>query len=157
MAEPIGARKTRAELRSARWYLADDMRAFAHRQRTQQMGVPRADFMERPVVAVVNTWSELSPCHIHLRDRAEAVKDGIRQAALSPVAAGSSASTAICHNGAAQTKAANASTAQASNRRSGCTAGWRGARRSVSVPFFTGTKREKKSGGGPEQARSGFF
>jgi dihydroxy-acid dehydratase len=85
MAEPIGARKTRAELRSARWYLADDMRAFAHRQRTQQMGVPRADFMERPVVAVVNTWSELSPCHIHLRDRAEAVKDGIRQAGGLPV------------------------------------------------------------------------
>jgi len=85
MAEPIGARKTRADLRSARWYLADDMRAFAHRQRTQQMGVRRADFMERPVVAVVNTWSELSPCHIHLRDRAEAVKAGIRLAGGLPV------------------------------------------------------------------------
>jgi dihydroxy-acid dehydratase len=78
-------RRTRADLRSARWYLAEDMRAFAHRQRTQQMGFRRQDFMGRPVIAVVNTWSELSPCHIHLRDRAEAVKRGVWQAGGFPV------------------------------------------------------------------------
>jgi dihydroxy-acid dehydratase len=78
-------RRTRADLRSARWYLAEDMRAFAHRQRTQQMGFRRQDFMGRPVVAVVNTWSEMSPCHIHLRDRAEAVKRGVWQAGGFPV------------------------------------------------------------------------
>lgn len=72
-------------LRSRRWYMATDMRAFAHRQRTQQMGFRRQDFMGKPVVAVVNTWSELSPCHIHLRDRAEAVKRGVWQAGGFPV------------------------------------------------------------------------
>ncbi len=85
MSEANSPRRTRAELRSARWYLADDMRAFAHRQRTQQMGFRRQDFMGRPVVAIVNTWSELSPCHIHLRDRAEAVKRGVWQAGGFPV------------------------------------------------------------------------
>jgi dihydroxy-acid dehydratase len=72
-------------LRSARWYMASDMRAFAHRQRTQQMGFRRQDFMGKPVVAIVNTWSEMSPCHIHLRDRAQKVKDGIWQAGGFPV------------------------------------------------------------------------
>ncbi len=73
-------RKTLAELRSRRWYAAAGMRAFAHRQRTQQMGVRREDVLERPIVAVVNTWSELSPCHAHLRERAEAVKRGVLMA-----------------------------------------------------------------------------
>lgn len=72
-------------LRSARWYAASDMRAFAHRQRTQQMGFRRQDFMGKPVVAVVNTWSEMSPCHIHLRERAQKVKDGVWQAGGFPV------------------------------------------------------------------------
>jgi dihydroxy-acid dehydratase len=74
-----------AELRSQRWYARDDMRGFAHRQRTQQMGLRREEFMGRPVIAVVNTWSEASPCHIHLRDRAEAVKRGVWQAGGYPV------------------------------------------------------------------------
>ena len=64
-------------LRSARWYERDDMRGFAHRQRTQQMGFRREEFLGRPVIAIVNTWSDLSPCHVHLRDRAEAVKRGV--------------------------------------------------------------------------------
>jgi dihydroxy-acid dehydratase len=53
------------------------MRGFAHRQRIQQMGLRRADVVGRPVVAIINTWSELSPCHAHLRERAESVKRGI--------------------------------------------------------------------------------
>ena len=64
-------------LRSARWYESADMRAFSHRQRTQQMGLRREEFLGRPVVAIINTWSEMSPCHIHLRQRAEAVKRGV--------------------------------------------------------------------------------
>jgi dihydroxy-acid dehydratase len=61
------------------------MRGFAHRQRTQQMGLRREEFLGRPVVAVINTWSELSPCHIHLRQRAEAVKRGVLLAGGYPV------------------------------------------------------------------------
>ncbi len=66
-----------ADLRSRRWFAANDMRGFAHRQRMQQMGLRREDVMNRPIVAIVNTWSDLSPCHAHLRDRAEAVKRGV--------------------------------------------------------------------------------
>ncbi|MDH5331254.1 MAG: dihydroxy-acid dehydratase, partial [Aquincola sp.] len=69
--------KTLAELRSRRWFTAGGMRAFAHRQRMQQQGVRREDVMQRPCIAIVNTWSELSPCHAHLRERAEAVKRGV--------------------------------------------------------------------------------
>lgn len=79
------ARKSLSDLRSRRWYAANDMRAFALRQRTLQMGFRREDFMDRPVIAIVNSWSEMSPCHIHLRDRAEAAKRGVWQAGGFPV------------------------------------------------------------------------
>lgn len=76
--------RTLAELRSRRWFAADDMRGFAHRQRIQQMGLRREDVLERPIVAVVNTWSDLSPCHAHLRERAESVKRGVLMAGGMP-------------------------------------------------------------------------
>ena len=78
-------RKTLAELRSRRWYTASGMRAFAHRQRAQQMGIRREDVMDRPVIAIINTWSDLSPCHAHLRERAEAVKRGVLMAGGYPM------------------------------------------------------------------------
>src|SRR5215469_8707016 len=82
---PEDARREPRRLRSARWYQSADMRGFAHRQRTQQMGLRREEFLGRPVVAIINTWSELSPCHIHLRQRAEAVKRGVLLAGGYPV------------------------------------------------------------------------
>ena len=69
--------KTLAELRSRRWFAANDMRGFAHRQRMQQMGLRREDVLQRPIIGLINTWSDLSPCHAHLRERAEAVKRGV--------------------------------------------------------------------------------
>jgi len=78
-------RRPLADLRSQRWFAADSMRAFAHRQRTQQMGMRRDDFLGKPVIAIVNTWSDLSPCHAHLRERAEAVRRGVWQAGGYPV------------------------------------------------------------------------
>jgi dihydroxy-acid dehydratase len=51
----------------------------------QQQGVRREDLMDRPMVAIINTWSDLSPCHAHLRERAEAVKRGILLAGGFPV------------------------------------------------------------------------
>jgi dihydroxy-acid dehydratase len=77
MAPPL---KTLADLRSRRWFAAGGMRAFGHRQRMQQQGVRREDVLERPCIAIVNTWSDLSPCHAHLRERAEAVKRGVLMA-----------------------------------------------------------------------------
>ncbi len=78
-------RRDISELRSQRWFASDDMRGFAHRQRTQQMGMRREEFMGKPVIGIINTWSEISPCHAHLRDRAEAVKRGVWQAGGYPV------------------------------------------------------------------------
>ncbi|GIK86088.1 MAG: dihydroxy-acid dehydratase [Betaproteobacteria bacterium] len=77
--------RTLSDLRSQRWFAAENMRTFGHRQRSQAMGMRRADFMGKPVIAVINTWSDLSPCHAHLRERAEAVKRGVWQAGGYPV------------------------------------------------------------------------
>ncbi|SDB55169.1 L-arabinonate dehydratase [Bauldia litoralis] len=72
-------------LRSARWFGASDLRAFGHRSRTLQMGYAYEDFMGKPVVAIINTWSDLQPCHAHFRSRAEEIKRGIWQAGGFPV------------------------------------------------------------------------
>ena len=77
--------KTLAELRSRRWFADTGMRGFAHRQRMQQQGWRREDVMDKPMVAIINTWSDLSPCHAHLRERAESVKKGILMAGGYPV------------------------------------------------------------------------
>ena len=77
--------KTLDQLRSRRWFADPGMRGFGHRQRMQQQGFRREDVMERPCIAIINTWSDLSPCHAHLRERAEAVKRGILLAGGFPV------------------------------------------------------------------------
>src|SRR3954447_24261438 len=73
------------ELRSHRWFGVDDLRSFGHRSRTLQMGFDRADYEGKPVIAVVNTWSEINPCHTHLRERAGDVKRGVWQAGGFPL------------------------------------------------------------------------
>jgi dihydroxy-acid dehydratase len=79
------ARKKPEQLRSHRWYGVDDLRGFGHRSRTAQMGYARSDYAGKPVIAVINTWSEINPCHGHFRQRAEEVKRGIWQAGGFPV------------------------------------------------------------------------
>ncbi|AWK84941.1 L-arabinonate dehydratase [Azospirillum thermophilum] len=74
-----------SDLRSQRWYAPDTIRAFAHRQRTQQMGLNREEFLGKPVIGIINTWSEMSACHVHLRERAEAVKRAVWAAGGYPV------------------------------------------------------------------------
>ncbi|MEY4545348.1 MAG: dihydroxy-acid dehydratase [Pseudomonadota bacterium] len=80
-----GRVKTPAELRSHRWYGASGLRAFGHRSRTAQMGYSPEDYAGKPVIAVINTWSDISPCHSHFRARAEEIKRGIWQAGGFPV------------------------------------------------------------------------
>lgn len=70
--------------RSLRWFADAGMRGFAHRQRMQQQGLRRGDVLDRPCIAIVNTWSDLSPCHAHLRERAESVKRGVLMAGGTP-------------------------------------------------------------------------
>jgi len=73
------------QLRSHRWFGVDDLRAFGHRSRAKQMGYAAADFAGKPVIAIINTWSDLNPCHMHFRTRAEEVKRGVWQAGGFPV------------------------------------------------------------------------
>jgi dihydroxy-acid dehydratase len=78
-------RKTPEELRSHRWYGVKDLRAFGHRSRTAQMGYHRSDYAGKPVIAIINTWSDINPCHTHFRQRVEEVKRGVWQAGGFPV------------------------------------------------------------------------
>jgi dihydroxy-acid dehydratase len=78
-------KKRPEDLRSARWYAARDLRGFGHRSRTAQMGYRREDYAGKPVIAIVNTWSDINPCHQHFRQRAEEVKRGVWQAGGFPV------------------------------------------------------------------------
>ena len=50
-----------------------------HRALLRSLGLKDEDF-DRPFVAVVNSYSEIVPGHRHLRDLAERVKDGVREA-----------------------------------------------------------------------------
>jgi len=78
-------RKNPEALRSHRWYGVDDLRSFGHRSRTAQMGYDRSDYAGKPVIAIINTWSDINPCHTHFRQRAEEVKRGVWQAGGFPV------------------------------------------------------------------------
>ncbi len=74
-----------SQLRSARWFAPDDQRSFGHRSRLKQMGYDTEDFQAKPVIAILNTWSEVNNCHTHFRDRAEEVKRGVWQAGGFPM------------------------------------------------------------------------
>jgi dihydroxy-acid dehydratase len=78
-------RKRPEELRSHRWYGVKDLRSFGHRSRTAQMGFHRSDYAGKPVIAIINTWSDINPCHSHFKQRVEEVKRGVWQAGGFPV------------------------------------------------------------------------
>ncbi|WP_251092853.1 L-arabinonate dehydratase [Streptomyces sp. Caat 7-52] len=73
------------QLRSHQWYGAGGLRSFSHRARTRQLGYLPEEHLGKPVIAVLNTWSDINPCHVHLRDRAQAVKRGVWQAGGFPL------------------------------------------------------------------------
>src|SRR3954447_10613350 len=79
------SRKNPEELRSHRWYGATDLRSFGHRSRTAQMGFDAADYRGKPVIAIVNTWSDINPCHTHFKQRVEDVKRGVWSAGGFPL------------------------------------------------------------------------
>jgi len=78
-------RKSPQDLRSHRWLGVNDLRAFGHRSRLRQGGYDTADFAGKPVIGILNTWSEINFCHTHLRERAEDVKRGVLQAGGFPI------------------------------------------------------------------------
>lgn len=73
------------DLRSHRWFGVNDLRSFGHRSRLKQMGYSEVDFAGRPVVAILNTWSDINPCHFHFRDRVGDIKRGVVQAGGFPL------------------------------------------------------------------------
>lgn len=78
-------RKTPDQFRSARWFAPDDFRSFGHRSRMNQMGYSAEDYIGKPVIAIINTWSDFNYCHAHFKQRVEDVKRGILQAGGFPV------------------------------------------------------------------------
>ncbi|HJP79112.1 MAG TPA: L-arabinonate dehydratase [Pseudonocardiaceae bacterium] len=73
------------DLRSFRWYGGDDLRSFSHRTRTRQLGLDPEEHLGKPVIGILNTWSDINPCHMHLRERAQQVKRGVWEAGGYPL------------------------------------------------------------------------
>src|SRR3954451_9728410 len=78
-------------LRSARWFGPADLRSFCHRSGAMQMGYAPEEWTGKPVIAIINTWSDLQPCHVHFKTRVEDVKRGVLMAEGVAVAHGRAA------------------------------------------------------------------
>ncbi len=78
-------RKRPEDLRSARWFGPADLRSFGHRSRAMQMWYAPEEWTGKPVIAILNTWSDLQPCHAHFKTRVEDVKRGVLMAGGFPV------------------------------------------------------------------------
>ena len=77
---PAAPRLRPEDLRSARWFAPDDLRSMGHRSRFMQMGYGPQDWVGKPVIAIVNTWSDVNQCHSHFKQRVDDVKRGVLQA-----------------------------------------------------------------------------
>ncbi len=73
------------ELRSFQWFGKPDLRSFGHRSRAMQIGHDPEDWLGKPVIGIVNTWSEINQCHIHFKDRVDWIKKGVLQAGGFPI------------------------------------------------------------------------
>lgn len=73
------------KLRSQEWFGGTSRDAIYHRGWMRNQGLPVDLFDGRPVIGILNTWSELTPCNAHLRDLAERVKWGVYEAGGFPV------------------------------------------------------------------------
>lgn len=82
---PSPTRLAPEELRSHRWFGPNDLRSFGHRSRARQLGLGPEDWAGKPVIAILNTWSEINPCHLHFKVLAENVKKGVLQAGGMPI------------------------------------------------------------------------
>jgi len=77
-------RKKLEDLRSRRWF-GDDLRSFGHRARMLQMGFNYEDWQERPIIGIINTWSDMNACHQHFKDRVEDIRHGVLAAGGLPI------------------------------------------------------------------------
>ena len=72
-------------LRSQEWYGGTSRDSIYHRGWMRNQGYPEDLFDGRPIIGILNTWSELTPCNGHLNELAEKVKAGIWEAGGFPV------------------------------------------------------------------------
>ena len=73
------------KLRSQEWFGGTSRDTIYHRGWMKNQGLPHDLFDGRPVIGILNTWSELTPCNAHLNDLAQRVKHGIYEAGGLPV------------------------------------------------------------------------
>ena len=78
-------RKDPKTLRSYRWFGEDDLRSSSHRSRFMQMGYAEEDWQGRPMIAIINTWSDINQCHSHFKHRIDDIKRGVLQAGGMPL------------------------------------------------------------------------
>ena len=77
--------KAYKSLRSYKWFAPDDLRSFGHRSRAMQMGYSLEDWYGKPIIGIINTWSDIQPCHVHFKQRVEDVKRGVFQSGGFPI------------------------------------------------------------------------
>jgi dihydroxy-acid dehydratase len=75
---------TKSVSRGRSFFEESGVAGFTHRAFTKSMGYDDAD-MDRPVIGICNTFSELNNCNRHLKELAEAVKRGVWQAGGLPL------------------------------------------------------------------------
>ena len=73
------------KLRSQEWYGGTSRDNIYHRGWLKNQGYPHDLFDGRPVIGILNTWSDLTPCNGHLRELAEKVKAGVWEAGGFPL------------------------------------------------------------------------
>jgi dihydroxy-acid dehydratase len=77
--------KNSKSFRSSRWFEPNDVRSFGHRSRAMQMGYTREDWEGKPLIGIINSWSDIQPCHMHFKQRVEDVKRGVFQSGGFPI------------------------------------------------------------------------
>ena len=75
----------RSTLRSGSWWDTGDLDLIGHRSQFRMQGYPEESFVGRPIIGILNSWSEVAGCNAHLRDLAEHVKRGVLRAGGFPV------------------------------------------------------------------------
>lgn len=71
---------TATVLRSASWFVRDDIDGFLQRASMKVQGLTDSDYRGRPIIGICNNWSEFTRCHLHFNSMVEAIKRGVWQA-----------------------------------------------------------------------------
>ncbi|MBN8999265.1 MAG: dihydroxy-acid dehydratase [Rhizobiales bacterium] len=72
--------KSLRDLRSQRWFSAEGAAGAHKNRRIRQAGFATEDYKDKPVIAILSTWSDFNTCHAHFPQRIEDVKRGVWQA-----------------------------------------------------------------------------